>query len=120
MTELPSHVAGLVCVECQTHYREGEVLYTCPRCGTAGILDVRYDYERLDRWKDRLATSSVFSMWRYLELLPITGGKGLPSLHVGWTPIYDCPHLAKRYGLGGLRIKDDGFDPITILLDGFP
>jgi threonine synthase len=58
-----------------------------------------------------LAASSDFSIWRYLELLPITGGKGLPPLQVGWTPIYDCPGLANRYGLGELRIKDEGREP---------
>jgi threonine synthase len=111
MTELPSNVTELVCVECQSAYREGEVLYTCPRCGIAGVLDVQYDYERLDGWKERLTASSDFSLWRYLELLPVTGGKGLPPLHVGWTPVYDCPGLASRYDLGGLRIKDEGREP---------
>ena len=74
------NVTGLICVECRAHYEEGEVPYTCPRCGTAGILDVQYDYERLVGWKDRLAASSERSMWRYRELLPVTGRNGLPPL----------------------------------------
>ena len=111
MTEVPGNITGLVCVECSAHYDEGEVPYTCPKCGVSGILDVQYDYQRLSGLKDKLQASSELSIWRYRDLLPITGGKGLPPLQVGWTPVYDFPGLAERYGLGGLRIKDDGREP---------
>jgi threonine synthase len=117
MIDTQSNVTDLVCVECQAHYREGEIPYTCPECGVNGILDVQYDYERLVGWKERLAASSELSMWRYMELLPVTGRKGLPPLQVGWTPIYDCPRLASRYGLGELRIKDEGRGPTGSLKD---
>lgn len=102
------HVTGLVCVCCGARYREGEVLYTCPSCGLSGILDVEYDYERLKGLKERLAASGERSIWRYRELLPVSGTQGFPPLQVGWTPIYDCAVLARRYGLETLYLKDDG------------
>lgn len=111
MTEKPGNVTGLVCVECGTEYQEGEVLYTCHRCGPSGILDVRYDYDRVKAWRRLLPESTVRSLWRYRELLPITGARGLPRLQVGWTPLYEFPELARRLGLGGLQIKDDGRQP---------
>src|SRR5262249_20805859 len=97
------NVTGLRCVRCGEHYREGEVLYTCPRCGIEGILDVEYDYERV-RWQP----SDERSIWRYLALLPVEGTRGLPSLQVGWTPIAEFPRLAERLGVGAFLIKDDG------------
>ena len=113
MKEIPQNVKELVCVECGATYREGEVLYTCPQCGPSGILDIQYDYDRLEGFRGRLEKSSERSLWRYGELLPVTGNKGLPRLRVGWTPVYDFPELADRFGLGGLRIKDDTREPST-------
>lgn len=111
MTTMPSNVTGLVCVECSARYDEGEVPYTCPKCGDSGILDVQYDYQQMGGLEEKLRSSAELSLWRYQDLLPITGAKGLPPLQVGWTPVYDFPKLAKRYGLRGLRIKDDGREP---------
>lgn len=101
-------IAGLRCVSCGKVYAEGEVPYTCPVCGIEGILDVLYRYDRIRDLKAKLRASKERSIWRYLELLPVTGASGLPSLQTGWTPVYDFPRLAKRWGLGGFRVKDDG------------
>jgi threonine synthase len=97
------NVTGLRCVKCGSHYREGEVPYTCPPCGIEGILDIEYDYDRV-RWQP----SDERSIWRYLPLLPVEGNMGLPSLQVGWTPVAEFPRLAERFGVASFLIKDDG------------
>jgi threonine synthase len=102
-------ILGLRCVECGRRYREDEVLYTCPTCGIAGILDVEYDYDRQARLltRDHLARADR-SIWRYLPILPIKDDARLPSLQCGWTPVMEFPAVAARWGIANLFIKDDG------------
>src|SRR3954471_11049978 len=92
-------ITRLTCVQCGAHYREGEVKYTCPKCGIEGILDVEYDYDVAKRSMQThgLGTTPgdrLGSIWRYIDLLPISGEKGLPQLQVGGTPIVDAKRLA--------------------------
>jgi threonine synthase len=115
-------ILGLTCVQCGAHYREGEQLYTCPACGPEGILDVEYDYEVAKRQlahrgigatePDRLG-----SIWRYFDLLPLSGAAGLPRLQVGGTPVLESPRLTDRVGVGSLWIKDDGRLPTCSFKD---
>jgi threonine synthase len=112
MTTL-AKITRLTCVQCGAHYREGEHPYTCPACGIEGILDVEYDYDVPRRsMKERgigtTPTDRLGSIWRYLDLLPITGDAGLPRLQVGGTPIVDTPRLARKAGVAALALKDDG------------
>lgn len=101
----PPNVSGLRCMKCGRRFGEGEVMYTCDACGEEGILDVEFDYERV-RW----AATADHSMWRYLPLLPVRGDE-LPTLHVGWTAITDCPRVARRLGLAAFLVKDEGRGP---------
>ena len=82
-------------------------------CGIEGILDVEYDYDVARRsMKERglgaTPSDRLGSIWRYLDLLPVTGDAGLPKLQVGGTPIVDAPRLAKQAGVAALALKDDG------------
>jgi threonine synthase len=115
-------ITRLTCVQCGAHYREGELQYTCPTCGIEGILDVEYDYDVAKRgMKERgLGTTQadrLGSIWRYLDLLPIHGEKGLPQLQVGGTPIVDARRLAARVGVASLLLKDDGRLPTCSFKD---
>jgi len=107
----------LKCVECEHEYRIGEVEYVCSAC--SGNLDVIYDYDRIGDQlsKSRLTADRNFTMWRYRPLLPIEDTSVVPPLTVGWTPIYDCRHLAERFGLRQLLIKDDGRNPTASFKD---
>jgi threonine synthase len=112
-----NNVVGFKCVECGREHRTGEVEYVCASCG--GNLDVLYDYDRVREQlrKSRLADDRNFTMWRYRPLLPIEDSSTLPPLTVGWTPIYDCKHLAERYAIKQLLIKDDGRNPTASFKD---
>src|SRR3989442_13414586 len=94
-----SNVAGFKCVECGREHSLDEVEYVCPPCG--GNLDVLYDYQRVraKMGKAQLEADRNQTMWRYRALLPIADTSSVPSLTVGWTPIYDCTHLAERYAV---------------------
>lgn len=111
------NVVGFKCVECNLDIGRDETQYVCPTCG--GNLDVCYDYAIVRRRlsKGVLAADRNFSMWRYRDLLPIKDGSPVPSLAVGWTPIYDCPRLASQYQVRQVLIKDDGRNPTGSLKD---
>lgn len=108
----------LQCVLCGRTYREGDVEYTCPSCGPDGTLDVLYDYDEVRRLltRDSLAGEDR-SMWRYWPIIPVHRKEHIPSLAVGWTPLYSAPALASRYGVRRLFIKDDGRNPTGSLKD---
>ena len=112
-----SNAVGFKCVQCEREHRIGEVEYVCASCG--GNLDVLYDYDRVrgEMRKPRLADDRNFTMWRYRALLPIDDSSSLPPLTVGWTPIYDCSSVARRYGLKQVLIKDDGRNPTASFKD---
>jgi threonine synthase len=112
-----SHAVGLKCVECGREHRVGEVEYVCASCG--GNLDVLYDYDRVRATltKAALADDRNLTMWRYRPMLPIEAQSVVPPLSVGWTPIYDCKHLAERYAVKDLLIKDDGRNPTASFKD---
>jgi threonine synthase len=109
-------VTGLKCLKCGREYAPGEVRYTCPDCGTEGILDVFYDYDeaasRLTR--DNLTASRDDSIWRYLPLLPVESVEHIPRLRTGWTPLYEVPGLL---GIDRVYVKDDGRNPTASLKD---
>jgi threonine synthase len=114
-------VLGLQCVLCGRQYAVNEAPYTCPNCGDAGILDVRYDYDvvrsRLDR--HLLSRNPERTMWRYTPLLPVEDVQLASPLTVGWTPLYRGTRLAEALEVPclDLWIKDDGRNPSASLKD---
>lgn len=113
------HLTHLKCVLCGTEYSPVEVQYVCPKHGNEGILDVQYDYNVISGTLSRedLAANDEGSIWRYKPLLPIEPDSEVPSLRVGWTPLYHSPRLAEMLGLRQLWIKDDGRQPTTSFKD---
>ena len=113
------HVIGLKCVLCGAEYSTDEILYVCPKHGSEGIVDVVYDYDLIGRrlTKGKLAACRDYSIWRYIDLLPIAGGRLIPPLQVGWTPLYKADRLAERIGLRDVWIKDDGRNPTASFKD---
>ena len=97
-----------------------EVLYVCPDCGLdKGTLDVVYDYEGIrSRFKkEDLSSSREESQWRYWEILPVSRREFVPSLRIGWTPLYRADRLEKDLGLSNLWLKDDTGNPSASLKD---
>ncbi len=109
----------LRCVLCGKEYDPDQVIYTCPSCGLDGTLDVLYDYDKDKKKLSREYFSKLQqrSLWRYSSILPVKDEKNIPCLEVGWTPLYDSPKLASKYGVRSVYVKDDGRNPTGSLKD---
>ncbi|MEZ4518682.1 MAG: pyridoxal-phosphate dependent enzyme [Chloroflexota bacterium] len=57
------------------------------------------------------------SIWRYKPLLPVEQDALVPPLQVGWTPLYETPHLAEALNLRHVWVKDDGRNPTASFKD---
>ncbi len=113
------NVLDLKCLICGRHYRPDEIDYVCPDHGDEGVLDVIYDYDFISRQfsKESLLKSNDFSIWRYLPLLPVDPRVAVPSLSIGWTPLYHSPRLSSDLGLKDIWVKDDGRQPTASFKD---
>jgi threonine synthase len=111
------NVLGLKCLSCGTEFDVSEIFYTCTKCGSN--VDVVYNYVALRKQfkRDHLTGNRNFSMWRYLPLLPLHPETRKPSLHVGWTPLYNFPALAHEFSIRSFAVKDDGRNPTASFKD---
>lgn len=113
------NVVGFACVICGTMYPADFRGYVCPDHGAEGILDVRYDYERIgaDFTRETLAADRNRTMWRYRPLMPLATDAAVPPLTIGGTPLYDSKRLAAKLSIAKLWVKDEGRQPTASLKD---
>ena len=111
------NVRGASCAKCGAEFEaEGEV-YLCTKCG--GVLEIEYDYNYIKAKvsREKLEGRKDFSMWRYMEFLPVEEGSRLSPLRVGWSPLYKPDALGEIIGIKNLYVKDDGINPTSSLKD---
>ncbi len=106
-----STLLGLRCHVCHTPF-PAEALFVCDQC--FGPLEPVYDYDRVraDATREAIA-SRPRNLWRYRELLPITG-EPRTGFHSGFTPLVRADRLAARLGVDELYVKDDGVNHPTM------
>ena len=74
-----------VCDDCQKEVDLHEPVNLCPYCG--GLLEVRYDREKVKRSAHLFKTYVRDSIWRYRDLLPPVSDENIVSLGEGGTPL---------------------------------
>ena len=104
-----SALIGLQCHLCKATF-PAEATYVCEKC--LGPLEPMYDYASI-RLTRELIASRPKNLWRYRELLPITG-EPQTGFHSGFTPLVRCTRLAAHLGLSELYIKDDSVNHPTL------
>jgi threonine synthase len=115
---MPHCISEVVCVLCEESFPHTGREMTCPACGPDGILEIRFDLDRVrDAWRAEPLTSRPQNQWRYRELLPLDPSALPQSWPVGWTPILDLARLARELGVGQLLVKDEGRNPTGSLKD---
>lgn len=108
----------LECSRCGQRYDAGTAHGACPSCG--GPLLARYDLQAV-AWPPEpgdamwsaggLRDPEHGSMWRYHELLPVTGPQYVVSLGEGLTPLIPLSAMERRLGLGRVFVKDESANP---------
>jgi threonine synthase len=104
-----SALIGLQCHLCKSVF-PAEATYVCGKC--LGPLEPIYDYAAVKLTRELIAARPK-NLWRYRELLPITG-EPQTGFHSGFTPLVRCSRLADRLGLSELYIKDDSVNHPTL------
>jgi len=106
-----TYITTLKCRECAREY-PAEAIYTCEFC--FGPLEVRYDYERIRQIvSPALISSRPQNIWRYRELLPLTG-EPTDGRTSGFTPLVRAERLGRELGVEELYIKDDSVNRPTL------
>ncbi len=82
----------------------------CDKC--LGPLEPVYDYAAIRLTREQIARRPR-NLWRYRELLPITG-EPRTGFHSGLTPLVRCDRLARRLGVRELYVKDDSVNHPTL------
>jgi len=103
-----SALSHLECARCGQTYDAVTWHGLCPACRSP--LLARYDLARVTLRPADLAGRPP-TMWRYHELLPVTGPGQVVSLGEAMTPLLGVPRLAASLGLERLWIKDEGALP---------
>jgi threonine synthase len=104
-----SAFTGLQCHLCKTIF-PAEATYVCDRC--LGPLEPVYDYRAIKVTRAQIEARPK-NLWRYRELLPITG-EPRTGFNSGFTPLVRCTRLAERLGVKALYIKDDSVNHPTL------
>ena len=100
---------GLYCSRCSTQlpFRYQEMKSQC-----GGTLLVKYDLEYV---ANSLSKESLLlrypSMWRYIELLPVSKPDCIVSLGEGWTPLLRMSSWEQKLQLKKLWIKREEQNP---------
>ena len=100
---------GLQCHLCKSVF-PAEALYVCDQC--LGPLEPVYDYGAMRVTRETIERRPR-NLWRYRELLPITG-EPRTGFNSGFTPLIRCDRLARRLGVRELYIKDDSVNHPTL------
>jgi len=101
---------SLRCHLCHAGFEAGP-LWVCDKC--LGPLEVVFDYDAIKPTVSReLIMSRPKNLWRYREMLPITG-EPRTGLHSGFTPLVKADRLAARLGVKELYVKDDSVNHPT-------
>ena len=110
-------IQTLQCINCGRDHKFNEVKYTCASCG--GNLQVLYDYHLIKKRLncDVLKANQDRTMWRYMDILPLSSFRNIPPVQVGWTPLYKADKLGADVGVSNLYIKDDGRNPSASFKD---
>jgi len=96
------------CIECGLKVDGEKVISKCQRCGD--LLEVKYFYDDVEVG-EKVWGGRPLSVWRYLELLPISKDARIVSLQEGGTRIHRCERLEKKFGLRRILVKHEGDNP---------
>jgi threonine synthase len=104
-----AEIERLKCRECARTYDVAPV-HVCEFC--FGPLEADYDYEAIanSTSRERIAAGPR-SIWRYVDLLPVSESSPRVDLGAGYTPLVPAPRLGAELGIDDLWLKNDTVNP---------
>jgi threonine synthase len=104
-----AEIEKLKCRECARTYDVAPI-HVCEFC--FGPLEADYDYDDIARniSRDRIAAGPP-SIWRYVDLLPVSADTPRVDLGAGFTPLVPAPRLGAELGIADLWLKNDTVNP---------
>ncbi len=104
------YLSHLECGLCGLELEPGRLWNLCPACDRP--LLARYDLVRAgDALRREALAGREANLWRYRELLPISGRNHELSLGEGFTPLLHARRLGRAIGFDRLYIKEEGLNP---------
>ena len=104
-----SALSGLECSRCAARHDADRLQGTC-HCGAP--LLARYD---TDRVRGQVSPAGLAGrppdLWRYHEMLPVSGPGQVVSLGEGMTPLLPVPRMGRALGVPRLLMKDESLLP---------
>jgi threonine synthase len=118
-----SDAVFLECIDpaCAQRFSVESVAFECASCG--GLLDVRYDWNRLPvpktlaefeaKWTMRRDPLAFSGVWRFRELLPFAPPEMIVTIGEGQTLLQPSERVAKYVGVesGKLHLQYEGLNP---------
>ncbi|MEA2575552.1 MAG: threonine synthase [Chloroflexia bacterium] len=108
---MTSYLTHLECSNCANTYPADHEQHLCAACG--GILLAHYDLARIKAEVPRQAIEArpwSEGLWRYAELLPVSGRESRVTLGEGATPLLPLDRLSEELDVEVL-LKDEGLNP---------
>ncbi|HEY0069213.1 MAG TPA: threonine synthase [Chloroflexia bacterium] len=108
---MTSYLTHLECANCSNTYSADREQHLCAACG--GILLARYDLARLrsDVPRETIESRSWGEgLWRYAEMLPVSGKEARVTLGEGATPLLAIDRLSEELDVE-VWLKDEGLNP---------
>jgi threonine synthase len=104
-----AEIKKLKCRECARTYDVAPI-HVCEFC--FGPLEADYDYEAIasSTSRERIGTGPR-SIWRYVDLLPVSESTPRVDLGAGFTPLVRAPRLGAELGIDDLWLKNDTVNP---------
>lgn len=103
---MKNYLQHLECSKCSEIYPHTTPQNVCRSCGKP--LLARYALEKLsEEWTPDVLLSRPASLWRYLELLPISNPTDIVTLGETMTPLIHTKRLGNRFGLSEVWVKDE-------------
>lgn len=115
MTPLPTPT-GLQCESCGRDYEFQRNLRSCRNCN--GAVLVQYDLQAFSPADARkVFPGRLSSVWKFLELLPLSNEQNIVSLGEGGTFLHSSTRLASEIGVRDLLLKNETTNPTGSFVD---
>lgn len=104
------------CLDCNHQDTYDLNLPACPACGSLW-REAIYDYEKLGKQLLTSLQNRPFTLWRYVDLLPIDEPSLSLQLGEGGTPLLHAANLGALIGCRNTYIKDERQNPTSSFKD---